>query len=87
MLLQPFERHVRQDGEQANDGAAIASILTPVADQYCRLWARAVAMRAAHLTPDLPRLRETAGNNRGLIALTETAQFCSSKVLTAWLRH
>ena len=23
----------------------------------------------------------------GLIALTETAQFCSSKVLTAWLRH
>jgi hypothetical protein len=22
-----------------------------------------------------------------LIALTETAQFCSSKVLTAWLRH
>ena len=22
-----------------------------------------------------------------VIALTETAQFCSSKVLTAWLRH
>jgi hypothetical protein len=30
MLLQPFERHVRQDGEQANDGAAIASILPPL---------------------------------------------------------
>jgi hypothetical protein len=25
--------------------------------------------------------------NQPRIALTETAQFCSSKVLTAWLRH
>jgi hypothetical protein len=24
---------------------------------------------------------------RWVIALTETAQFCSSKVLTVWLRH
>ena len=27
------------------------------------------------------------GESEPLIALTETAQFCSSKVLTAWLRH
>jgi hypothetical protein len=30
---------------------------------------------------------EQEAKQAGLIALTETAHFCSSKVLTAWLRH
>ena len=38
-----------------------------------------------------PRQLRTYGPGQrsppALIALTETAQFCSSKVLTAWLRH
>jgi hypothetical protein len=35
----------------------------------------------------LRRLEDIDDATTTVIALTETAQFCSSKVLTAWLRH
>ena len=54
-----------------NDGSIRVIILAAAGKGFC----------AVH---DLKELRAL---NELLIALTETAQFCSSKVLTAWLRH
>ena len=48
----------------------------------------AVKVLPPHLAQDSgfsERFRREA--HAAVIALTETAQFCSSKVLTAWLRH
>jgi hypothetical protein len=48
-------------------------------------------LTASRRRPQVVNLRLVAHCKVGLtvavIALTETAQFCSSKVLTAWLRH